>query len=218
MYKRDQAKISKFARANPDNFGLTLSFVIVTIRNRLFNVPADMETLKEPDSADALSGVLYGFKMDSIIQIEREKESLYEQAELINYFAESDREKAERLLALFATIHGLGLVKSGFAAQCIYGVSACLDSHNIKRFGLNPNILRSSRYKLAKTLKTRSRKISDYQDTVERLGNTESLWDSWCNHLAQVDDKTGFKMNRNESPYKSADHVSALHCISLGIA
>ncbi len=218
MYSRDQKKISKFGRANSDNMAKVLSFVVLTIRNRLYNLPADMATLEFPDSEDALRGILYGFKMESIQYIDLHKDSIFEQAEQIFYFAESSRECEIRLLELFAQIFGIGLVKAGFCSQLLYGVGGCIDFHNINLHKVNPNTINSNRYKRAKTLKTRRAKLDFYCDLVSKCGGTESLWNSWCENLFSVDDETGKKMNHNESPYKSASHVSELHCIALGIS
>lgn len=217
MFANHQVKISAYARQNPDNMARVLSFVIVTIRNRLFNVPADMETLKNPDNADSLAGVLYGFKAAAIDQINNESAALFWQAESIVFHATSEREKAEKLLNLFTGIHGLGLAKAGFAAQLIYGVSACLDSHNLERFGIPQRRIKSSGLKNAKTNATRAKWIARYCDYVEQCGGTESLWDSWCEYVYARPDETGRKMNGNEAAYKSAYHVSAIHCESLGI-
>jgi hypothetical protein len=217
MFENHQPKISAYGRANPENFARVLNFVIVTIRNRLFNVPADMETLERPETPDSLAAVLYGWKQDSIAQIERERESLYYQAESIVYHAESEREAAENLINLFCQIKGLGMVKAGFAAQLLYGCGGCLDSHNLERFGIKPARVKSDRLKTAKTLKTKRAVVSEYLDYCEQFGGCARLWDSWCEHLFSVDDETGRKMNGNVSPYKSAHHVSALHCESLGI-
>lgn len=217
MFAKHQTQISEFARTNPENFGLVLKFVIVTIRNRMFNVPADMEILARPETPGELAGVLYGFKQDSIDQIEREQDSFYWQAEEIVYHAETEREAEENLLALFTGIHGLGLAKAGFACQLIYGVSACLDSHNLTRFGIPFNHMKSSTFKNAKRYATRQKWIRRYCDYVAQCGGTESLWDSWCAWLCEVPDPTGFKMNGNRAAYESPWHVSALHCESLGL-
>lgn len=219
MFAVHQKRISNYARQNPDNMARVLRFVILTIRNRLFNVPADMATLDSGGAtAEEINGVLYGFKLDSVNQIDAEAESLYWQAEEIVFHATSEREAAENLLNLFTSIHGLGLAKAGFAAQLIYGVSACIDSHNLERFGINPNSIKSSTFKNAKTYKTRQKYIARYCDIVEKCGGTEFLWDSWCAYVHARPDDVGLKMNGNESVYKSAHHVSALHCESLGLA
>ncbi len=217
MFVNHQPKISEFARRNPDNMAKVLKFVILTIRTRLFNIPSDMETLENTENPRELSSILYGFKMDSIIQIDLEIESIFAQAESIWFHAENDRIAAENLLSLFAQIKGLGLAKAGFACQLIYGVSGCLDSHNLERFGIHPDKFKSSKYKNLKTLKIKQRYLKDYCDTVEKVGGTESLWDSWCNYVYNRPDDTGLRMNRNNPAYRDANHVSAIHCESLGL-
>lgn len=218
MFANHQPIISEYARQNPDNFARVLKFVILTIRARLFNLPAAMETLENPESESEQASLLYGFKSASIAQIDADADSLFEQAELIFYHAESPRAAAESLLNLFTTIHGFGLAKAGFAAQLIYGVSACLDSHNIERFNIAAAALKSSTFKNAKTAKTRAKWIRRYCELVEKCGGTESLWDSWCEYVFNKPDPTGYKMSGNKSAYKSVNHVSAIHCESLGLA
>ena len=219
MFAKHQKRISDYGRASPENMARVLKFVILTIRNRMHNLPADMETLDTGgQTAEEINGILYSFKRDSIDQIDAEADALYWQAEEIIYHAMSEREAAENLLDLFTGIHGLGLAKAGFCAQLIYGVSACLDSHNIARFKIPYYHLKSATFKNAKTLKTRRKWISRYCDYVEKCGGTESLWDSWCEFVYNRPDETGFKMNGNQAAYKSAYHVSALHCESLGLA
>ncbi len=219
MFANHQQRISKYARQNPENMARVLKFVILTIRNRMFNLPADMETLDSGgETAEEINSILYGFKLDSINQIDAEAGALYWQAEEIVFHATSEREAAEGLLNLFTSVKGLGLAKAGFAAQLIYGVSACLDSHNLERFKINPNSIKSSTFKNAKTHKTRAKYIARYCDYVEKCGGTESLWDSWCAYVYERPDAVGFKMNGNKSVYESAEHVSALHCESLGLA
>lgn len=218
MFKNHQPIISDYARQNPNNFARTLNFVILTIRTRLFNIPADMATLDNPENEESLLGILYGWKIDSVQQIEREKNSLYAQAEYINYCAIDSRDKAEQFINLFTGIRGIGMAKAGFCAQLIYGVSACLDSHNIERFGIPANAIKSDRLKSLKSNLKRAAKISQYCDFVEKCGTTESLWDSWCEYVFNRADTTGFRMNGNKSVYESAEHVSAFHCESLGLS
>lgn len=219
MFTLHQKRISEYARQNPENFARVMKFVILTIRNRMFNLPADMETLDTGGQvAEDLPAILYGFKMDSVNQIDAEADSMYWQAESIVFHATNEREAAENLLDLFTGIHGLGLAKAGFVCQLIYGVSACLDSHNIERFGIPYKHLKSATFKSARTLKTRRKWISRYCDYVEQCGGTESLWDSWCEYVYKRPDETGYKINGNRTVYKSAFHVSGLHCESLGLA
>lgn len=218
MFKNHQPIISEYGRANPDNMARVLKFVILTIQTRLFNIPADMAALESARVPEELAGVLYGWKPDAVLQIDADKAAIFHQAESIYYHAANDREAAEELLPLFAQLRGLGLAKSGFACQLIYGVSACLDSHNIERFGIPWQNIKSSGLKNAKKLATRRKWISRYCDYVDKCGGTESLWDSWCEYVFNRPDETGFRMNGNRRAYESAYHVSALHCESLGLA
>ena len=183
MYDKHQPIISQYGRENCDNFAAVLRFVVVTIQNRLFNCQADCLTVSavisgKGSEADeqAAAGVLYGHKRQAVETIEAEKALLYFQAQDIVARAESDREAAAGLLALFASIPGLGLVKAGFCCQLLYGLVGCIDSHNAERFEINPNHLKSDRYKRAKTYATRQKHINFYLDLCEKLGGCESLW------------------------------------------
>jgi hypothetical protein len=230
MFAKHQPLISQFARQNPDNFAAVCRFVVVTIQNRLFNVVSDCETLAAALSDDAtaadleaVESVTYGHKRQAVDTIQAEKAALYWQAEEIVFHAETERQAAKSLIALFATIPGLGIVKSGFIAQLIYGCGGCLDTHNLIRFGINPNKVRSTRYKNAKTLKTKSKILDEYLDFCEQFGGCEELWNTWCEFVANREDETGFRMNGNRAPYDNpeysspAEYVSALHCIAIGI-
>ena len=219
MYQIHQKRVSEYARQCPENMARVMKFVILTIRNRMHNLPADMEILDTGGQVpEDIPAILYGFKQDSINQIDAESESMYWQAESIVFHATSKRESEENLLDLFTGIHGLGLAKAGFVCQLVYGVSACLDSHNIERFGIPYKHLKSATFKSARTLKTRRKWISRYCDYVEQCGGTESLWDSWCKYVFGRPDATGYKMNGNRTIYESAYHVSGLHCEALGLA
>ena len=223
MFSNHQKRIGDYARRDADSMARVFSFVVLTIRERLATIPDAMATLDAARDGDGtaqneIDSILYGSKRAAIYQIDAEKDSIYWQAESIVYHAESERDAARELIRLFASIHGVGLAKAGFMAQLCYGVGGCLDSHNIERFGINPNAIKSCRYKNAKRLSTRDRILNQYLDLCESFGGAESLWDSWCHYVATRDDPTGFRMNGNAPLYRDAEHVSALHCESLGIA
>ena len=222
MYDLHQKRISEYGRHSPDNMARVLSFCVLSIRNRLWNTIVDMETLAEPESQDVLSGVLYGFKAQAIAEIDSRAGDIFAMAESAFYHADSERDAAESLLHVFMTCYGLGLAKSGFAVQLLYPISAiaCIDSHNLERFGINPNAINSNRYKRAKTLKTKQRKVSEYCDYVAKIGGAnpaQYFWDTWCAYVFARPDKTGQNMNHGTPFYKSAFHVSALHCRAFNL-
>lgn len=223
MYEKHQGFIADYAQASADNMANVLRFVVITIQNRLFNVPGDLETVNNAiqglgDYAQA-QGILYGHKAQAIDYIEAYKRDIFEQAKLIDYFEPCEIERAASLLGLFASIPGLGLVKAGFCVQLCFNQDkvGCLDSHNIERFGINPNKVSSKRYKQVKRLSTKRKALLDYIDLCQHFGGARELWDSWCEYLSQREDKTGEKFNGNKPLYESAYHVSALHCVALGI-
>ncbi len=225
MFDLDQPKIAKYGRANCDNFAAVLRFVVITIQNRLHNCPADCETVNEVLTGQAgddiereAAGILYGSKRAAVDYIESEKAALYWQAEEIAYHAESEREAAQNLIALFCNIPGIGMVKSGFICQLLYSCGGCLDRHNIERFDIKPARIKSCRYKNAKRAATRRAIISEYLDLCEAAGGCRALWNSWCRFLSDRPDMTGFRMNGNKPLYDSPEHVSALHCAALGLA
>ncbi len=199
MYDTHQSTIASYGRANAGNMANVMKFVIVTIRNRFANVPRDMV---RKDSAK----VQWGFKAKAFAGIDAEAQMIYDAAEDIWDTRTCDRQAEERLLDLFSNVYGLGLTKGGFVVQLLYGVCGCIDSHNLERFNIDPKTIHASRFKSAKGEK-RAAYIKLYCDYVEQVGGCESLWDSWCNHVAAT----------YPQDFKDGEAVSALHCTSLGL-
>ncbi len=221
MFKTHQSAIAEFGRANPDNFARVLKFVILTIQTSLASIPADMESLDNFESGradESIDGILYGWKLQAIADINRDKESLFSFCEHIESTADSDIDKTAAMLEHFSARVGFGLAKSGFAIQCLYGNSggrfaACLDSHNLARFGIPESKFRATRFKNAKTTKTRRKIVAEYIATCDKVSAesgrdsiAESLWNSWCEFVAAKSNgrRTGFD-------------VSQLHLESLGL-
>ncbi len=203
MYQRDQKIISEYALRNPDNFARVLQFVILTARVRLANVPADFDTA-ERGGQDAM-GVLFGWKFQAYTEawINRETHFTYCQEALRH--TDNERELTTELIEYFAGQYGFGPAKAGFVVQLIFGLGGCLDSHNLRRFNIPTRTFDS--YRQLKTAKARRRKIARYVELVYNLGGPEVLWDTWCHYVA----------DRQPSLYRSATHVSSLHCEALGL-
>ena len=221
MFEKHQTFIANFAQKSPDNLAKVARFVVVTIQNRLLNTVSDCEIVENAIAGvgdfEQAQGILYGHKASAASYIEAEKERLYALAMQSYNSPATEREKAESLLALFCEIPGLGFVKAGFLVQCAFGLVGCLDSHNLERYGINPNKVRSSRFKNAKRPAQKRKVLAEYLDYCESLGGACALWDSWCSYLAERTDETGAKFNGNKPLYESAEHVSALHCLALGL-
>jgi hypothetical protein len=185
-----------------------LKFVVLSIRESLHNLPEflwELEQAEQGQASPAIDSILFGFKGQAVHQVEQEKELIYDQAMDIAGRAENRRECELGLLALYASIHGVGLVKAGFASQLCFGVSGCIDTHNVNRFELDARKLKSSRYKVLRRASTRTKRLTWYCDLVDKLGGTEALWDDWCHYVA----------DKNTARYEDAFAVSKVHCDAI---
>ena len=196
MFALHQKQIADYGLASPDNMARVLTFVLLTIRQPLFNVAADMKTL-ETGTPEEIMGVLFGSKHRAYVEIWETREARYHQALEIDYHDEGET-RADNLLCLFHAIHGLGFVKSGFSSQLLFGCSGCLDSHNVRAHGLNPNTIRAKTWR---RLATKQRKAREYNALIGALGGTEALWDNWCHMVADSATrwKTGFEVSAAHS-------------------
>ena len=110
------------------------------------------------------------------------------------------RDNPDALLEVFLRVPGLGLAKAGFACQLFAGIVGCLDTHNIKLYGVPMSTL--SYNKNAKRDETKARRRQAYLALCERIGGSEKLWRAWCEYKASI--APGNWDNGGES-------VSALH-------
>lgn len=204
MFNQDQKAIGAYARECPENFRRVALFVIATIRQPLYSVP---DAMAEIDEHGAFAPCLWGFKREAYDWLEANAGDLYESAMQI-WHSLPDNEAAAPLVSLFADVPGLGLAKGGFLAQLAFGLVGCLDSHNLKRFGIPENAFKACKFKNAKTAKTRRGLVTRYLEACEAAGGCARLWDEWCTYVAE---------NQSEA-YHDARHVSFLHCEAIGIA
>jgi hypothetical protein len=112
---------------------------------------------------------------------------------------------AGALLAL-TELPGLGLVKAGFVIQMIWQSVGCLDTRNIKEFGLDVSRFNLTKSHLSDTVKRE--RAEEYIAECERLGGAEYLWDNWCRGAAVTYRKR----------YQSGDEVSREHVAWVRLA
>jgi hypothetical protein len=204
MFHNHQKQIETFAQSSADNFARVLTFVILTIRMPLYRVVDDMQ---EVDKLGSEATCLWGFKREAYDYVQANKDRIYAEAMELNAIA--DPFEAERqLIAFFAAIPGFGLAKGGFVVQLCFGLGGCLDTHNVIRFGLREQDIKASRFKGAKTWKTKYQLLDVYQDLLKACGGCAKLWDSWCEYVA----------NNQPGTYQNAFHVSQLHCEAIGLS
>jgi len=185
MYKNHQPLIKQYALENADNFADVQRFVICTIQQQL-NV-----AVKQANGERDLNA--FGFKLRALADIELHLKERYEEStELYN------KGDIDALLAYVSTWYGFGLVKAGFVLQLAFGVSGCIDTHNLKLFNIKKSTVTLGQ---KVTYKTRLKKAKAYNKLVNKCGGTEFLWDNWCEYVAIS----------QPNSYKDAHEVSRLH-------
>lgn len=198
MYSQHQPVIARWARTSPENLAQVIQFCIISARQKFFNVPALVQ-----EAHHESSGALYGWKNAAYYQAWDRRAETYWQCEDIARLG--GPQQADYLLSYLAGMYGLNTAKAGFACQLAYGVSACLDSVNIKRLKL-PRRFCANFFQL-RTRQGRLARANRYNLAITRLGGTETLWDDWCAEIS----------TRYPSQFPTPDHASAWHLECLGI-
>jgi hypothetical protein len=186
MYQRDVPKILSYVKEKgPDGLVDVGSFVLSTIRvpfSRTANMVAEVKECGEKATC------LWGFKRGGYRHLQDNRVPLYQK------LVEAPVGRSEALLEVSKT-PGLGLVKAGFLLQCLGYETACMDSHNVKRYGLDPKTVQSKG-------KITEEKVYTYLNLCDKLGSSEAHWSSWCEYVAG---------NRYNRVLTTADRVSAFH-------
>ncbi len=206
MFASDQPKISAYARASAENMARVYQFVVLTVQTPLARVVNGDIDLAAEGGPDAM-GVLYGWKLNAYATAWADREEIYHNLEDMWCHRESDRSAADRMLVYLSSFPGLGFAKAGFVLQLAYGVSGCLDTHNLTRFGIPANYYSKRHF----NKKPQSRLVwaRRYNDHIEQLGGTAKLWDTWCEYVANS--------SRYRQWYDDARHVSRMHCAAFGL-
>lgn len=202
MFDTHQKEIGQYAQASADNMARVITFAHATVQQSLNTVSEAMESI---DLEGPASRFLWGWKREAYLWLEDNKAAVYSTAMGI-YDGYADPAVVEHeLLKYFASLPGLGLIKGGFVIQLCFGLSGCIDRHNMARFGIHERTFKAFRFKNAKTARTRNRLVRDYNVAVAKCGGTRALWDGWCNFLAA----------KYEVIYASGWQVSRLHCEAI---
>ncbi|MEK9694516.1 MAG: hypothetical protein VW270_02065 [Candidatus Poseidoniales archaeon] len=186
MFKNHQPNIEDFARQNSDNFAQVVLFVSATIQQMFHTVPAIVEDVR---ASGLDSKHLWGSKHDTWRYTLENKDMLFEAV-----FSDMDLE--DKLLSI-AEIPGIGLVKAGFVLQLCTGEVGCLDVNNLRRFGLSAQTFKMGKVKYL----TARKRASLYIKTCVECGGSETLWDEWCQLIA----------DKYPQRWRSAHDVSQAH-------
>ena len=101
-------------------------------------------------------------------------------------------------LMVMAGVPGLALAKAGFVLQLLYGAAGCLDTRNLKEFGV-----KEIRWDKNAKIEARYKAASLYLDLCNRLGGCEFMWDNWCGGVARQYKKS----YAGDASKVSAEHV-----------
>ena len=179
MYKRDVAEINRFVMDNgPDALVDTGLFVLLTIQAGLSTVKGSIKKVRF-DGMEA--DCLWGQKAAGYQYLQDNKSYLFGKAfgiaETKGYYSV---EACADVIDLFMSVPNLGMVKAAFLAQCLGFETACIDSHNLTRLGLEAKDVSVSK-KIKPEL--RRQKILDYVKLTQKEG-AEYWWDTWCEYVA----------------------------------
>jgi len=223
MYQRDVSLIKDFvAVGGPDALvDGVVRFVLTTIQAGLSTCTGQAQKIVD-DGLDA--NCLWGKKSDGLAYARENKEWLYGQVyKIVETHGYDSVTGCADAVQLFMAVPNLGMVKAAFVAQCLGFNVSCIDSHNIKRLGISPNLVKSP----PSTMKpaTVRKKVIQYVQLCRDLANTpktknlmmcldcdtaaEYWWNSWCSYVA------GNQANRK---LNTGDIVSYYHveCVTYG--
>ena len=162
-------------------------FVVATIQQQFHTVGA---IVKDAEEYGLESKHLWGHKAKSMEYVIENKQMLYDA------IFDPNMDLEDKLLSV-AEVPGIGLVKAGFVLQLCIGEVGCLDVHNLRRFGLDAQTFKMGKVKYL----TARKKATLYLETCIDCGRSETLWNEWCQLIADKYPKRWF----------GADHVSATH-------
>jgi hypothetical protein len=192
------------ARASnrPAGFTAICKFALCTIRMPLHSAVADCHLLLRGET-NVRS--IFGTKHRGLSWLDANGADLWEDCE--RTYDQCGRDGEDTLVELCMGIPGIGPAKAGFIVQMAYGLSGCIDTHNLTRFGLTDRTFRCDASGGQKVSPNRRRKlIARYNQFCYSTGGTAFLWDSWCAYVAE----------RDPVNYRDADYVSALHLAPIG--
>lgn len=172
-------------REDPAIFVRGALFVILSIRQRIYLVPAQLsDVVDRGDESD----YLFGHKRNAYAFIMAEGKRLH--SDILAAATNGER------IDILSRVPGLGIVKAAFVLQLMGYDVACLDSRNVKREGRNPRAYRSDGTRKETCRRAWERKIARYLGETE--GKARDYWNAWCQDVAEAYDMT-------------AQEVSALH-------
>ena len=193
MYARDQAAIQHWA-CTEGRLVDVVTMVLLSIRMQWVGVGTQLQNVRK---FGAKSPCLWGWKRDGYRYTVANRVSLMRTIDDLR-----DGEISTRAaMRQFLKVPGLGLAKAGFCLQLLAGRAGCIDMHNLERLSLDAKALTIPKRKdIHAQMQVIDDSIDAYLHLIEECGGTGTLWDEWCEYLA---DKV--------STFDGADDVSRRH-------
>lgn len=191
MFAEHQPQLSALAQRG-DGFARIMTFAVLTIRMPLRDACLDYKLVRRGEPARSV----FAHKHAALAWIRDNAADLHD--ELERCYADGASEAT--MLRAVMECPGIGLAKAGFILQMAFGISGCIDTHNLTRFAIPPRQYASGHKA------TDLRRADSYSALVANLGGTAALWDGWCDYLSA----------RDPINYASGHAVSALHLAPLG--
>ena len=208
MFAQHQPILSQWARAKPENLARVAMFAAASARIPFAEVIALFPLYgTSGETPNVRPRLAYGHRRVALADLEAGAKAIHWNLEDLFCQPEPRRLKADTMLRYAAGLPGLGLAKAGFFLQMAYGLSGCLDTHNLAHLGISPGLFRGRSVKDSKSPKTRARWASRYNGVIYRAGGTERLWDSWCSAIHA----------RYPSTYSTPAAVSAGHLAAFSL-
>ncbi len=177
MYSTHASKIAQYGLNSPDGMVNVVRFTLCTIQQPLSGC---LRQIKDIEKNGIQSKYLFGSKRKGLEYTIKNKEALHKGLLEIKSRNIDDLARTIEAVYFIMQVPSLGMVKASFVLQMLGFNVACLDSHNLKRLGLDikhtkvPNTLRPE---------TKIKKITKYVK-LTRIKGTEFWWNSWCHYVA----------------------------------
>jgi len=185
MYDDHVPTISAAMRDNPDTFVRGITFVLLSIRQRIYNVPA---ALADVDEYRGKSIYLLGHKRAGYTYCLFNGPRLYSEVLACG-------DDTEAAIGILLQVPDLGIVKAAFVAQLLGFDVACIDSRNAKALGTSQRAWRTD----GKSPGQLAPKVSSYLNQYG--GRAREFWNTWCEDVAAA----------YPTAYADAQAVSAEH-------
>jgi len=177
MYSTHASKIAQYGLNSPDGMVNVIRFTLCTIQQPLSGC---LRQIKDIEKNGIQSKYLFGSKRQGLEYTIKNKEALHKGLLEIKSRNMDDLARTIEAVYFIMQVPSLGMVKASFVLQMLGFNVACLDSHNLKRLGLD---IKHTKVPATLRPETKIKKITKYVK-LTRIKGTEYWWNSWCDYVA----------------------------------